>query len=641
LYGTAMIHPADAVRVARCYQWTIVYTVGEAGLARKGRLVLTIPMGGFSSPKLFPPDEPPVRPDNSLTGYVTAEVSRKGVEAVLSLENPPHSQTYGLGVPGGGGYIWPGFTLLLRVTGDLQKDDVITITYGDRASGSAGAVSGTYAHRAEFGIFIDPDGSLSGLCAGYYKVEGPLEIEVLNDPTRKLIVVAPSVMGEGEAVDVRVVPRDQFDNLDAFYHVGVKLMGPDGAEQPYKDLTRTTGVVTFGSAEISGRTGPAFIQAEDERGLSARSNPIIVTANPAAPRIFWGDVHVHTELCDGLGTLAEAYEYARDAACIDFAAVATHDTLCDARDWAEMQEAAERFHEPGRFLPFLAYEYGERKVGGDKTVLYKNTDEEIFRTMDEGSRTPDGLWRKLRGKEAITMPHSGAHRTMGTNWEHHDPEFQRLVEIYSEWGNSEYNGNPRPVTWNCQVERRPARPGGTVQEGLATGARVGIMASSDNHSGQPGHSNLMGSFARRRAYRGGLVAVYAEELTRDAVWDGLWNRRCYGTTGARIILYFILNGYPMGSDIPLGSLEGSTRKIEISVAGSDGIQRIDVIRNNEEVFSHTGDGDVHRVEFEDSDPIEPLFLTGIHSPGPFLFYYVRVTQVDGEMAWSSPIWISK
>jgi hypothetical protein len=29
-----------------------------------------------------------------------------------------------------------------------------------------------------------------------------------------------------------------------------------------------------------------------------------------------------------------------------------------------------------------------------------------------------------------------------------------------------------------------------------------------------------------------------------------------------------------------------------------------------------------------------------HSPGPS-FYYARVFQVDGELAWSSPIWVSR
>jgi hypothetical protein len=376
------------------------------------------------------------------------------------------------------------------------------------------------------------------------------------------------------------------------YHVGLSLSGPDNKAISHDAVSRRNGVVTVTGVNVSLKTGPNFIIAQDERGLTARSNPIVVTENPTAPGIFWGDIHVHTELCDGLGTVDEAYEYARDVAGVDFAAVATHDTLCDSRDWAKMKVSADHYNEPGRFVPFLAYEYGERKVGGDKTVLYREDNEEIYRSVDEGSRTPEELWAKLRDKKVITMPHSGAHRSMGTNWEYHDPHIQRLVEIYSEWGNSEYPGNPRPVTWGHQLEKRPARPGGTVQEGLLTGARVGIIAASDNHSGQPGYCDLMGSFARRRAYHGGLAAVYADSLTRPKIWDALWNRRCYGTTGARIILYFILNGHPMGSEIPLESLDENSRKIELSVAGTEHIQRIDIVRNNKNVFSCDGNDQV-------------------------------------------------
>ena len=642
MYGSATIEPAEPVRVAQCYEWTLTYTVGDAGLYRDGGLVLVIPKAGFSSPKLYPPDEPRSLVDTSLTGFVTAEVARPNAAAVLSLERPPHAGNYGLGTPGGEGFIWPGATLYVKVVGDdLREGDVITFVYGDRSSGSAGAVAGTYAHRAEFRIFLDPDGSLSGPCAGYHDIDAEMGIDVLSRRASKLVVVAPSVVQLSDAVEVRVVARDLFGNVGPLFDAAMRLLGPDGKQRPYKSSREKDGIAVFSSVQISQRTGPTYVTAENDRGLSARSNPVIITENPSAPRIFWGDVHVHTALCDGLGTLDQAYQYGRDAAGLDFAAVATHDTLCSDRDWLAMQTAVDYHEQPGRFIPFLAYEYGERKVGGDKTVIYKNNDEEIFRCIDDGSRTPEELWEQLRGDQVITMPHSCGHWSMGTNWQYHNPMLQRLVEIYSEWGNSEYPGNPRPVTWDHQQETRAPREGGTVQEGLLTGARVGFVAASDNHSGQPGYCDLMGSFARRRAYHGGLAAVFANALTRAEIWDGLWSRRCYGTTGARIILYVILNGKPMGSDISMSSLIEDERTLEISVAGTDRIQTIDIVRNNQNIFTHEGQGDVERVEFTDGDPIEPLLLTGIHSPKRFMFYYIRVTQADGEMAWSSPIWISE
>ena len=55
-------------------------------------------------------------------------------------------------------------------------------------------------------------------------------------------------------------------------------------------------------------------------------------------------------------------------------------------------------------------------------------------------------------------------------------------------------------------------------------------------------------------FTGGLVAVHSEGRTRDAIWDALYQRRVYGTSGPRIGLYFEMVGgdgknHPMGSQV--------------------------------------------------------------------------------------------
>lgn len=39
------------------------------------------------------------------------------------------------------------------------------------------------------------------------------------------------------------------------------------------------------------------------------------------------------------------------------------------------------------------------------------------------------------------------------------------------------------------------------------------------------------------------------------------------------------------------------------------------------------------------EPLATVTLSDPQGKQPFVFYYLRVTQIDQSMAWSSPIWI--
>ena len=48
---------------------------------------------------------------------------------------------------------------------------------------------------------------------------------------------------------------------------------------------------------------------------------------------------------------------------------------------------------------------------------------------------------------------------------------------------------------------------------------------------------------------GALTGVWAEALTREALFEALWARRCFATNGARVMLDVRVNGMPMGSEV--------------------------------------------------------------------------------------------
>jgi len=95
----------------------------------------------------------------------------------------------------------------------------------------------------------------------------------------------------------------------------------------------------------------------------------------------------------------------------------------------------------------------------------------------------------------------------------------------------------------------------------------------------------------------------------------------------RIILEFSVNGQPMGSEVSLGKAD-EPRRMEVVVHGTDVVSRVDVVKNNMDVHSVEGAAESLAFSWEDGTPA---------TDGDY--YYIRVTQRDGQMAWSSPVWI--
>ncbi|MFO7947742.1 MAG: DUF3604 domain-containing protein, partial [Armatimonadota bacterium] len=119
-------------------------------------------------------------------------------------------------------------------------------------------------------------------------------------------------------------------------------------------------------------------------------------------------------------------------------------------------------------------------------------------------------------------------------------------------------------------------------------------------------------------------AIRAEELTAKALVDALKARNCYGTTGARIYVEFFVDGQRMGSEIAASG----DRAITGRVVGTDQVTRVDIVRNNEDYKTLRPESDDVTIDVTDSDPVVPG-----------TFYYLRIWQADGEMAWTSPVWL--
>ncbi|MCP5109522.1 MAG: DUF3604 domain-containing protein [bacterium] len=325
--------------------------------------------------------------------------------------------------------------------------------------------------------------------------------------------------------------------------------------------------------------GVHYFSARSRDGaLEAESNPVVVKRDPAV-RIYWGETHGHTGFADGQGTEDGYYKFGRDVAFLDFCALSEHDVWQTGYSWQAIAEATKKYHDPGRFVTFNSYEWTAFwRIGGHHNVFFRGDNPRPV-GLREGARNISLLYELLRRyndpADVLIIPHC---HDPGT-WLTTDAEMQRLVEIYSFHGSFEYYG----------------------QKFLSRGDRVGLIAASDNHQAHPGYS------AARSYTRGGLAAVLAGELGRDAVFDAMKNRSAYGTSGERILVDFDVNGQAMGG----AARVSKARQLRVFVAGTASLDRIDIIKNGKPIFGR----DYISGELRGRLRAQVLFRSASNSPG--------------------------
>lgn len=470
-------------------------------------------------------------------------------------------------------------------------------------------------------------------------IVGACTMHVLGGPPDHLRAYIPSHCVPGVQVPVLVHPQDTRCNLSAWrpgrigiYHNGVRL---SSINLPVKGSTCLKVATSLPQPGLY-----RLVVRDEDNGLETITNPTQCSIDLKGPHPYWAMIHGHTEMSDGTGSLYNYFRQMRDEALLDITASSDHDHRYEASDafWQITCEAVAKWNEPGRMVTFLGYEWAKwRKNGdGDRNVYYRHDYRPLYRSDDDEYPTPPELFHALREETALIIPHHTAHGGNFCDWKDHDPLHERLIEIFQVRGSYERrDDNPLPENTG-----QPVYEGGYVSEALLKGWRVGFTAGGDDHIGQAGFDYPMSE--EKDAYKAGLTAVLAEDLTRDDVWDALWHRRTIATSGPRILLNYTLNGHLPGSEIQADDCPDvrTERRLYVEFHGTAPVDRMDIIRNNVIVHTSRPDQLDGALEWSDNAPLEDIVIR--ESPfreTPFCYYYVRILQHDHEMAWASPVWI--
>lgn len=350
---------------------------------------------------------------------------------------------------------------------------------------------------------------------------------------------------------------------------------------------------------------PELVPAHIDVG--GREGELAQAAAWSGPQVLFGDIQQHSAHSDGVGSADETYLRARYRYGDDFAALTDHESFLGKRigpgEWAYLQAVAEAHDDPGEFATIVAYEWtGKAYPGpGHKCIYLPGPGFPIISRDD----VPEGkdIVERISEQGAFTGPHHIG--WTGADVPGHDPVGQPVWEICSCHGCYEHPDHP--LGYRGDLNDQFAKPQ------LDQGLRFGFIANSDSHGLLWHH----GECRKRDPFRTGLTAVISATRTREAILDAIRQRRCYATSGAKILLDVHVAGFPMGSEL---DIEGPV-EVHVRTLGTTDIDRIELL---------TPDGVV-----ASDAPGSPSasFVAEVEAP----YVYCRVTQADGEMAWSSPI----
>lgn len=366
------------------------------------------------------------------------------------------------------------------------------------------------------------------------------------------------------------------------------------------------------------------------------------TVGEAQFAAYFGQLHSHTaEYSDGAGTLNEALNYVEgipENDNVDFVAFTDHSNYFDstsapnpaealydtskmtsasANKWTAYNNAIDNFNasSPDR-IALAGYEMtwsggpGHINTFNTPGIVSRNNKTLNDKTGDAGLKAYYNLLIEA-GNEGVTsinqLNHPGTTFGNFSDFAYYTPALDNYVQLV-EVGNGE--GQIGAGGYYPSYEQ--------YIMALDKGWHVAPTNNQDNHKGSWGNAND----ARN--------VIYADSLTEDGLFDAIRERRLYATEDKNLEISYTLDGHMMGSQLGTEDV-GENVDIAVTVYDpdyNDAISKVEVVVNSGRV-AYTWD----------SIPASGELSATI--PADYSYYFIRVTQADGNLAVTAPVWVGE
>ena len=356
-------------------------------------------------------------------------------------------------------------------------------------------------------------------------------------------------------------------------------------------------------------------------------------------QLYFGQLHSHTTYSDGAGSLESALAYVAelpDSANVDFVAFTDHSNYFDQSGsanpdqalydmslataysqnlWSAYKNAIAAFNASqsdivaiGGFEMTWSGGPGHINTFNTPGIVSRNNTTLNNKTSDAGMKAYYALLSQAEGVDTISQfNHPGT--TFGTfsdfaYWDAVIDSRVYMVEVGNGEGQIGAGGYYPSYEYYTMA--------------LDKGWHVSPTNNQDNHKGKWGNAN------------NARDVILAGDLSEESIYEAIRALRMYATEDKNLEIYYTVNGCQLGS-----SITEVPEKLNLNVTvsdpdASDTITKVEVVVNSGKT-AYTWDDPAELAAGELSVQLDPTYS----------YYYIRVTQGDGDLAVTTPVWVGE
>ena len=364
------------------------------------------------------------------------------------------------------------------------------------------------------------------------------------------------------------------------------------------------------------------------------------TVGESRYQLYFGQLHSHTQYSDGAGSLESALSYVKNlpaSANVQFVAFTDHSNYFDKsgaanpegalydmslatpysqETWNSYRSAVAAFNEAnaGSLVALAGFEMtwsggpGHINTFNTPGIVSRNNTTLNNKTDYAGMRAYYALLSQQEGTDSLSQfNHPG--NTFGTfgDFAFWDPVIDSRMYMV-EAGNGE--GQIGAGGYYPSYEY--------YTMALDKGWHLAPTNNQDNHKGRWGNAN------------DARDVILTDDFSEEGIYDALRAMRVYATEDKNLEIGYTVNGMLLGS-----SLTEVPEKLNIHVTvndpdASDSISKVEVIVNSGKT-AYTWDDPAVLATGDLSVTLDP----------DYSYYYIRVTQGDGDLAVTAPVWVGE